>query len=258
MLVPFWPSLPHPLTLPPFVTSTFDFSFFDVSVPPPFPWSINQLCSDPLWSSHLPLMMTVTVQLSGVPLVLCCLHDGMGRRWSNTDSEFALMHLGERCGVKKQPCIKQTRWISWKNCCVIPLLLFKEPHLSSASYWEEIALSQTDINHFRKSKVERGLDCSDLVVLAQNHTASAKSAWSCVCKCLTVTRTLLLQIFSCRIYLVWKSGRCSYLLLALIAQEGSGKWPLSVFSSSCRMFYSLLRCLLLENDLAAQNCTGGR
>lgn len=142
--------------------------------------------------------------------------------------------------------------------CWILLLLFKEPHLTSASYWEEIALSQTDINHLRKSKMERGLDCSDLVVLAQNHTASAKSAWSCVCKCLTVTRTLLLQILSCRIYLVWKSGRRSYLLLALIAQEGSGKWPLSVFSSSCRMFYSLLRCLLLENDLAAQNCTGGK
>lgn len=199
------------------------------------------------------------VQLPGSPLFFCYLHDGMGRRWSNTDSELALMHWEKDVVWKSSPVSNKPGGSPGKTVvCWIPLLLFKELHLSSASYWEEIALSQTDINHFRKSKMERGLDCSDLVVLAQNHTASAKSAWSCVCKCLSVTRTLLLQIFSCRIYLVWRSGRCSYLLLALIAQEGSGKWPLSVFSSSCRMFYSLLRCLLLENDLAAQNCTGGK
>lgn len=96
------------------------------------------------------------------------------------------------------------------------------------------------------------------MLVAQKHTAWAKSAWSCVCKCLTVMRTILPQIFDCRIYLVWKSGRFHRLLLALIAQEGNGKWPLSVFSSSRLIFYSLARCLLLENDLAAQNCTWGK
>lgn len=89
----------------------------------------------------------------------------------------------------------------------------------------------------------------------EKHAAWAKSAWICLCKCLIVMRTILLQILSCRIYLVWKSGRCSHLLLALIAQEGNAKWPLIVFSSFCVMFYSLIRCLLLENDLVAQNST---
>lgn len=55
--------------------------------------------------------------------------------------------------------------------CSVSLLLLREVHLTTASCQEEIALCQTDINHFRKREEERGIDCNDLVLLAQKYAA---------------------------------------------------------------------------------------
>lgn len=173
---------------------------------------------------------------------------GWGGGWKPNDTDSGFAHMMWQSSTTHW--IKQTSWIPRKNGFMFGA--------SAPVQRGENALCQTDINHFRKRKTELGIDCNDFVLLGQKHTAWATSAWSCVCKCLAVVRTILLQILDCRAYLVWKSGRCSHLLLAVIAQEGSGKWPLSILSSSRLMFYSFVRCLLLENDLAAQNCTWGK
>lgn len=203
--------------------------------------------------------MMVTVRLSGVLLGFYGFI--LATRWDGEEGEdwkWVCINVWRKRDITKQhSSLEQTNnWIPRKTCCVLGTSApVQEAHLSSASCREEIALCRNDINHFGKREKERGIDGNDLVLLAQKHAAWAKSAWICLCKCLIVMRTILLQILSCRIYLVWKSGRCSHLLLALIAQEGNAKWPLIVFSSFCVMFYSLIRCLLLENDLVAQNST---
>lgn len=115
-------------------------------------------------------------------MFLYWLHDGMERKMK------AQQHRQCVCiNAFGGNMIWQSSTAPWiARVCLLSVLLLQGVHLTSASCREEIAWCQTDINHFREREEERGIDCNDLVLLAQKHAAWATSARICVCKCLIV------------------------------------------------------------------------